>query len=110
KPDQLVVEIVESVPADAEVVAGVAHLRRQGFQIALDDFVGTASQLKLLPYAAFVKIDVRDLAARGAALMELAGSHGARLVAERVETQSMLNSCRMMGFSLFQGNVLDPTV
>ena len=109
-PDRLVVEVVESVRADAAVIAGVRRLRAQGYRIAIDDFVGLTSQVALLPYADYVKVDCRDLLARGPALVDLAASTGARLVAERVETREQLDLCRALGFRLFQGYYLDATL
>ena len=108
-PEQLVVEIVESVVADNAVLAGVRRLRERGFRIAIDDFVGLASQRRLLPYADYVKIDVRDLDVEGQPLLDLARSHGAQLVAECVETELMLDECQTAGFELFQGNALGVT-
>lgn len=107
-PSHLVIEIVESVHADPEVLGGVRRLTSQGFRIAIDDFVGLADQRALLPYADYVKVDMRDLAAQGPALLDLAGSHGATLVAERIETLEDRDWCRALGFQLFQGNALDP--
>lgn len=110
EPERLVVEVVESVRADAAVIAGVQRLRSHGYRIAIDDFVGLTSQVALLPYADYVKVDCRDLLARGPGLVELAASTGARLVAERVETYEELELCRALGFHLFQGFYLDATL
>lgn len=109
-PDRLVLEIVESVPADADVLAGVRRLRAAGYRIAIDDFAALPAQLRLLPYADYVKIDYRDLLQQGAPLVALAARHGARLVAEHLETGAALAACVAAGFSLFQGDVLAPTV
>ena len=106
-PSHLVIEVVESVRADADVLAGVARLRCEGFRIALDDFAGLDSQCALLPYADYVKVDMRDLVLQGPALRDLARSHGATLVAERLETVEDLEACQALGFDLFQGNVLE---
>jgi len=108
-PEQLVVEIVESVIADDAVLAGVKRLRERGFRIAIDDFVGLTSQRRLLPYADYVKIDVRDLDVEGQPLLDLARSRGAQLVAECVESELMLDECQALGFELYQGNVLEAT-
>ena len=105
-PSRVVIEVLESVPADAAVLNGVARLRHEGFRIALDDFVGLDSQLVLLPFADYVKIDVRDLERHGHRLVALAQGHGASLVAERVETAEEWDECSALGFDLFQGNYL----
>lgn len=109
EPQRLVVEIVESVRADDAVLAGVRRLRDRGFRIALDDFVGLTGQVALLPFADYVKIDVRDLAERGPGLVRLAARHGATLVAERVETADELATVRALGFDLVQGFHLETT-
>ena len=107
EPERLVIEVVESVRSDAEVVAGLARLRERGFRIALDDFVGLTHQVALLPWADYVKVDRRDLYQRGPELAALAASHGARLIAERVETAAELERCHELGFDYFQGFHLD---
>lgn len=110
EPDRLVIEVVESVRTDAAVLAGVLRLRERGFAIAIDDFVGLTSQVALLPYADYVKVDCRDLVARGPRLAAMAASTGAQLIAERVETSEELAFCTALGFRLFQGFHLDSTL
>lgn len=109
-PEQLVVEVVESVPGDDAVLAGLAALRRRGHRIALDDFVGSPSQRRMLALADYVKIDLRDIARHGEALVDLARSRGARLIAECVETEDELRACHARGFDFFQGDALEPTL
>ena len=108
-PGRLVIEIVESVRADAAVIAGVRRLREAGYRIAIDDYVGLTSQEALLPYANYVKVDLRDLYLRGTSLLSAARSHGATLVAERIETTVEMDRCRALGFDLFQGFYLETT-
>lgn len=108
-PGRLVIEIVESVRADAAVIAGVARLREAGYRIAIDDYVGLTSQEALLPYACYVKIDRRDLCMRGPSLVTAARAHDATLVAERIETDLELDRCKALGFDLFQGFLLETT-
>lgn len=108
-PERLVIEIVESVVPDDAVMAGVRALRERGFRIAIDDFVGLASQRRLLPYADYVKIDVRDLDVEGRPLLDLARSHGAQVIAECVESEAELDECQSLGFDLYQGFALEVT-
>ncbi|WP_062388218.1 EAL domain-containing protein [Demequina iriomotensis] len=107
---RVVVEIVESTDATEAVVDRVAALKRRGFRIALDDFIGTASQQRLLPLADYVKIDWRDLVMLGPGLVGAARAHGALLVAERVEDQEILDDCARLGFDLYQGWRFEPAV
>ena len=109
-PAQAVIEVVESAFADERLRARLADLRSAGYRVAIDDFVGTPSQMSLLPIADYVKVDVRDLAARGPELAARAREHGSTLVAERVETAVTFELCREMGFDLFQGHGFEPAI
>jgi len=106
---RLVLEVVESVVVDAEVLAGLARLRAAGYRIAIDDFIGLRRQHAVLPYADFVKIDVRDLARLGPRLLDSARSTGATLVAERVEDAATMLALQEAGFALFQGDAFGAT-
>ncbi|WP_297084834.1 EAL and HDOD domain-containing protein [uncultured Demequina sp.] len=109
-PPDGVIEVVESAFADEALRVRLSDLRAQGYQIAIDDFVGTTSQVALLEHADFVKIDVRDLVSQGPDLVARARSHGSTLVAERVETRAMLAWCVELGFDLFQGHGFEPAI
>lgn len=109
-PDQAVIEVVESAYADEELCRRVRSLRESGYRIAIDDFVGTTSQLALLDHADFVKIDVRDLATRGPQLADMARVDGCTMIAERVEDGGTLAWCQELGFELFQGHGFEPAI
>ncbi|MFV0633287.1 EAL and HDOD domain-containing protein [Demequina sp.] len=106
-PDQAVIEVVESAFATRDLSRRLDDLRTQGYRVAIDDFVGTDSQIDLLEHADFIKIDVRDLAALGPELVALASQAGVPLIAERVETADVLDTCAQMGFTLIQGHVFE---
>jgi len=106
--DRLVLEVVETVPADDAALAGLTRLRAAGYRLAIDDFTATAAQLAMLPWADYVKIDCRDLVQHGSALVELARSTGAQVVAERVSDSTLVDHCVAWGFDLLQGDVLGP--
>ncbi|GIG55473.1 EAL domain-containing protein [Demequina activiva] len=110
RPDQAVIEVVESAFADEPLRQRLGDLQRRGYRIAIDDFVGTASQMALLSHAEFVKVDVRDLVAQGPDLVARARAHGSTLVAERVETRAMLEWCEELGFDLYQGHGFEPAI
>ncbi|WP_315097939.1 EAL domain-containing protein [uncultured Cellulomonas sp.] len=107
---RLVLEVVETVPADDDVIAGLQRLRSLGYRIAIDDFTGEPDQVAMMPYADFVKIDCRDVGRQGAALVRLARRHGAALVAERVSDARLVEACHIWGFDLLQGDVLGPAI
>lgn len=110
EPDQAVIEVVESAFADDALRDRVRGLRAAGYRVAIDDFVGTTSQLALLEHADFVKVDVRDLAARGPELAAVGRNHGCTMIAERVEDAGTLAWCQKLGFELYQGHLFEPAI
>lgn len=102
--DRVVLEILEDVQVDARLVHAVRALARDGYLIALDDFVFDESKRALVEIAHIIKIDL--LALDRAALHEhvdmLRGSK-VKLLAEKVETQDDFEHCRALGFDYFQG-------
>ncbi|WP_426504057.1 EAL and HDOD domain-containing protein [Dactylosporangium sp. McL0621] len=58
--EQVVLEILETVEIDDAVVAAVEKLVRQGYRIALDDYVFGLGHEPLLELAAYVKIDILE--------------------------------------------------
>ncbi len=103
--DKIVLEILETVQATPEVLARIQVLAQAGFTFALDDvIVHTPDVQKFLPLVDIIKIDVKDL--RPAALSTLAEycqQHGKKLLAEKVETQALFQTCLDLGFDYFQG-------
>jgi len=54
-----VVEIVETVPVDAEVMNACQRLKEAGYLIALDDFVSDDPREPLAEIADILKVDLR---------------------------------------------------
>ncbi|MCL2454583.1 MAG: EAL domain-containing protein [Micrococcales bacterium] len=93
------------------MVLGLRRLRARGYRIAIDDFTASASQMPILPYADYVKVDCRDLVKPGGLeLVEIGRRFGANLIAERVETLELVELCVKAGFDLLQGDALGPAV
>ncbi|MCX7382237.1 MAG: EAL domain-containing protein [Alphaproteobacteria bacterium] len=115
-PHRLLVELtetaeIEDMPAAA---AAIAALRAQGVPVCLDDFgAGGAAFRYLREFGVdFVKIDglyvraaVRGARERGfvASMVELAGSVGAQVVAEMIETVEQAALMRELGVQFGQG-------
>jgi EAL and modified HD-GYP domain-containing signal transduction protein len=57
-PEVLVIEILESVKADAEVLAACGKLCEQGYALALDGFVSDPQREPLARLAKFIKVDL----------------------------------------------------
>ncbi|MHC4894435.1 MAG: EAL and HDOD domain-containing protein, partial [Planctomycetota bacterium] len=105
--DQLVVEVLEDVPATDEVMRGLAELREQGHLIALDDFVPGGKHMRLLPCADLVKLDFRALdEQRFVQIAKSLKSRGLDVVAEKLESQEEFEFCRELDVDYFQGYFL----
>lgn len=101
-PEQVVIEVLESVDGDEDVLAALRHIKAQGYTIALDDFVLTESTAPLLDLADIIKLDMLEQPpARDQVEHYLA--RGITLLAEKVETKKEFDQARAMGFTLFQG-------
>jgi c-di-GMP-related signal transduction protein len=111
EPEQVVLEILETVEIDDDVVAGVTALAERGYPIALDDFVFGLGRERLLRLASYVKLDflAHDVEGLTAAVAACREYPGIRLVAERVETPEHKELAQRLGFDLFQGYALGRT-
>jgi c-di-GMP-related signal transduction protein len=111
-PDQVVLEILESITPTQEVVQLCAELCNEGYALALDDYVGHPKWEPLLPLVKFLKIDFQacDPPARAAIANRYRAQLGAeatansmRLLAEKIESNDDLLEARALGYTYFQG-------
>ena len=103
-PDQVVVEVLETVEPDAEVVAACRRLKEAGFLIALDDFVPSPAMAKLVDLVDIIKIDLMATERTGwRTLARRYASRGIKMLAEKVETQEDFHTAFDAGYDYFQG-------
>ncbi len=107
-PDQVVLEVLETVVIDDEVLAGITALSEAGYRIALDDFVWGSGHERLLALASYVKLDLLDgdLSDLDALVAEIRRYPGVQIVAERLETAAHVALADRYGFELRQGYAL----
>lgn len=101
---RLVLEVLEDIAPDREIIQGIQHLARQGYTIALDDFLYRPELTPLVEQADIIKIDL--LAQDEATLREhvaVLQRYPVKLLAEKVETQEEYETCLELGFEYFQG-------
>ena len=102
--ERIVIEILEDVTVDDRIIEVVIGLTRQGYMIALDDFVYAPRWDPILELANFVKIDVLALdAAQIAEQVEQVSRYKVKLLAEKVESAQDHAQFMDLGFDLFQG-------
>jgi EAL and modified HD-GYP domain-containing signal transduction protein len=107
-PDQVVLEVLETVVIDDEVIAGITTLTDAGYRIALDDFVWGSGHERLLALASYVKLDLLDgdLTDLDAVVAQIRRYPGVQIVAERLETAEQVALADRYGFELRQGYAL----
>lgn len=103
-PDRVILEILEDIPVTDKVVAGATKLVRDGYSVALDDFIYTPEQQPLLKLAKLVKYDftqspVDVLVER----IKIDHDAGRKVLVERIETAEEYDTLHQLGVDYFQG-------
>jgi len=103
-PSNVVVEILEDIPADVAVRAACRRLKDAGYTLALDDVSSVEAYVDLIGLVDIVKVDFRETPEqeRQRMVKELLGT-SVRLLAEKVETYQEFRQAVDEGFALFQG-------
>ena len=104
-PKNVVVEILEHIPATHENVAAVARLRQQGYLIALDDYIGSPQQDPFLPHVDIIKLDILAFndTSKALEIIQSKGKENFLWLAEKIETQAEYDTCLNAGCDYFQG-------
>jgi EAL and modified HD-GYP domain-containing signal transduction protein len=105
-PDRCVLEILEDQDLDAELLERMGTLRRRGYRIALDDFTLDGKLTPAVPLADYLKLDVLALTPAQLEAHVRLRRPGLLLVAEKVDSESLMQRCLKLGFDLFQGYFL----
>ncbi|CAM2063723.1 HDOD domain-containing protein [Sulfidibacter corallicola] len=99
-----VLEILETVEPDAEVVAACRRLKKQGYTLALDDFVWREEYTTLMDLVDIVKIDwLSTTDAEKAEMIPRLQGMDKILLAEKLETEADFDNAFSAGFHFFQG-------
>ncbi|MGP1433813.1 MAG: EAL and HDOD domain-containing protein [Catonella sp.] len=103
-PSTLIIEVLEDVKVDSRLIRRLESLHKEGYRIALDDFVHSIKDFKIVPVADIIKYDLiaTPLNTIQDEVKE-ALNRKKVLLAEKVETEEEFIEARKMGFHLFQG-------
>ena len=102
--DRLVLEILEDIKAEDVIVEAITKLSKDGFTIALDDFIYSDSLQPLVELSDIIKIDLMALNNEELEAHAIKLANGKRkLLAEKVETQEEFDRCKELGFDYYQG-------
>lgn len=103
-PEQFVIEILENVVFTVEVIDSIYTLKAAGFEVALDDYIGTDIPPEILSLIDIIKIDFMDTTKeQRAAFAPALLNEGKILLAEKVETKEDVLEAVELGCQLFQG-------
>ena len=99
-----VVEILETVPADPDVMAACVGLKEAGYTIALDDYVAGDAREPLAAIADIIKVEMQltNHEERKNLIRQFSLKH-CRMLAEKIETYEEFARARDLGFVYFQG-------
>ncbi|MAC46282.1 MAG: hypothetical protein CMI12_05425 [Oceanospirillum sp.] len=102
--EQVVIELLEDIPATEDNIAKVDALKKKGYKIALDDFTIDSLAKGFLPYADIVKIDLMAVSREQIEQWwPILKRYSLILLAEKVESHEQWLWCKAQGFDLFQG-------
>ncbi len=104
-PEQVVVEILETVQPGKRLLACVKELKEQGYTLALDDYHHQNVWRHFFPYIDQIKVDLlaTDLEQIHAIKTAIQDFPNIDLVAEKVETYEQFELAKSLGFKYFQG-------
>jgi len=101
---QAVVEVLEDIEPDDKLIEACRKLKKQGYIMALDDFVYHKNFEPLLELADIIKVDflLSDIDEQRR-LAQMMIPRGIKMLAEKVETHEVYEQAKEMGYQLFQG-------
>lgn len=104
--EHLVVEVLETVNITPAVLNALRALKDKGYIIAADDYEHQENHQELLDLCDIIKLEVDGSAKAWHNLERVSASidHSrCRLLAEKVETEEIVEQAKVMGCTLFQG-------
>lgn len=100
----LILEIPNDVIQDVAVLRSLKELKSEGSHIALEDYVGDESSLKLATISDYVKINIDNYTElKLKKMLEELHEKGIKVIADKVETEEMFLYLKKLGFDYFQG-------
>ncbi len=104
-PQQVVLEILETVEITPTIIERCLALKKKGFKLALDDIIHLDdTQRTLLPHLSFAKLEVMGMeSAQMSALIKELRPYPLQILAEKVDNPDQHQLCMKLGFDLFQG-------
>jgi len=102
--DRIVIELLETVVPNPSLIKKLKKLKKDGYTIALDDYIFGYPYDEIVDLVDIVKVDFRDNTPKQ--IRQLTGilkSKNKILLAEKVETFEQFDWARKVGYTFFQG-------
>lgn len=104
---KVVLELLEDIKIDQRLIERVRELSKQGFLIALDDFIYSSDWEPLIDSAQIIKLDLTALSnSQNQEIIQKLKNRGLKFLAEKVETYEEFEAFKAMGCDYFQGYFL----
>lgn len=103
--DRIVIELFEQTAADEGIIERCQALRKKGYRIALDHFVGNVNDIDpLLRAVDVVKVDFGEIdPLLIPEMVNVLKPYNLKLVALKIETAEQFEHAKALGFDHFQG-------
>jgi c-di-GMP phosphodiesterase len=102
-PENLVLEVLSSVPPDEEIMLACSQLKKTGVKIALDDYTVDDPREPLAYFADFIKVDLKQTSLTDAGIIVASHRAVCRMIAMKVENRQDFQFAKKAGFQLVQG-------
>jgi c-di-GMP-related signal transduction protein len=104
KAERMVLELDAATIFDDALLRRCEDLQKRGIDFALSDYDGEPAHIEAaLPILKFVKVDTRNMSEEEMARVCASLQYHATPIAEGVQTQERMQSCRAAGFAYTQG-------
>ena len=102
--DRIVIEVLENVSVDSAIIKNLRDFSRQGYTIALDDFVFSDEWEPLVEIADIIKLDVLEMGeSKTRDIVRQLKPYNVSMLAEKVESHEDFQYLSELGCEYFQG-------
>lgn len=103
-PESVIIEILEDIEPTDEIIELCKGLKKQGFLLALDDFVYSSKYTELIEIVDIIKVDFRITKGdERRKVIKRVNSSNIKFIAEKVETMEEFHDAVSFGYTYFQG-------
>jgi len=100
----VVIEILEEINPDPNLLNKFKQLRKDGYTIAIDDYIVDYPHKEVLPYCHIMKVDfLNNTKEEIRHIVHTYKKEGKLFLAEKVETKDMFEFAKSLGFHYYQG-------